>query len=197
MNLFVCLKMVPDTVEELEVAADQKTLDPEFLRFKLSDPDEHALEQALLLKEKYGGTVTVVAMLLAAHIPVALAVTGKNFLRLTALYLTAAVPFFLTGLVFSIVFAREAMSSPSALKESADRRQMSPSSTSDPRRGTPNAIAPNPTSVTTSRIRKKSLERRNESRYSDRDIGVAEHRRVRDHTVCLGVGVERVIAAQP
>jgi len=62
MNLFVCLKMVPDTVEELEVAADQKSLDPEFLRFKLSDPDEHALEQALLLKEKYGGTVTVVAL---------------------------------------------------------------------------------------------------------------------------------------
>jgi spermidine synthase len=41
------------------------------------------------------------------HIPVALDVTGKNFLRLTILYLTAAVPFFLTGLLFSVVFARE------------------------------------------------------------------------------------------
>jgi electron transfer flavoprotein beta subunit len=29
---------------------------------KLSDPDEHALEEAIILKEKYGGTVTVVGM---------------------------------------------------------------------------------------------------------------------------------------
>jgi len=62
MNLYVLLKMVPDTVEELNVAADGKSLDAEFLRFKLNDPDEHALEQALLLKEKHGGKVTVVAL---------------------------------------------------------------------------------------------------------------------------------------
>jgi len=41
------------------------------------------------------------------HVPVSLNVSGKNFLRLTAIYLAAAVPFFLTGLLFSIVFARE------------------------------------------------------------------------------------------
>ncbi len=62
MNLYVLLKMVPDTVEELNVAADGKSLDAEFLRFKLSDPDEYALEQALLLKEQHGGSVTVVAL---------------------------------------------------------------------------------------------------------------------------------------
>lgn len=62
MNLYVLLKMVPDTVEELNVAADGKSLDTEFLRFKVNDPDEHALEQALLLKEKTGGKVTVVAL---------------------------------------------------------------------------------------------------------------------------------------
>jgi electron transfer flavoprotein beta subunit len=62
MNLFVCLKMVVDTVEELEVESDQKTLVNDLLRFKMSDPDEHALEQALLLKEKQGGAVTVVAL---------------------------------------------------------------------------------------------------------------------------------------
>ena len=62
MNLFVLLKMVPDTVEELNVAGDGKTLDAEFLRLKISDPDEYALEQALLLKEKHGGKVTVVAL---------------------------------------------------------------------------------------------------------------------------------------
>ena len=62
MNLYVLLKMVPDTVEELNVAADNRSLDAEFLRFKLNDPDEHALEQALLLKEKCGGTITAVAL---------------------------------------------------------------------------------------------------------------------------------------
>jgi electron transfer flavoprotein beta subunit len=62
MNLYVLLKMVPDTVEELNVAADGKSLDSEFLRFKLSEPDDHALEQALILKEKQGGKVTVVAL---------------------------------------------------------------------------------------------------------------------------------------
>ncbi len=41
------------------------------------------------------------------HVPVELTVTGKNFFRLTVLYLTAALPFFLTGLIFSVVFARE------------------------------------------------------------------------------------------
>ncbi len=41
------------------------------------------------------------------HVPVALDVTGKNFLRLTILYLVAAVPFFFTGLLFSTVFGRE------------------------------------------------------------------------------------------
>jgi hypothetical protein len=41
------------------------------------------------------------------HVPVALEVSGSNFLRLTAIYLSAAVPFFLTGVLFSVVFARE------------------------------------------------------------------------------------------
>jgi len=62
MNLYVLLKMVPDTVEELNVSTDGKALDTEFLRFKLSEPDDHALEQALILKEKHGGKVTVVAL---------------------------------------------------------------------------------------------------------------------------------------
>src|ERR1700730_506550 len=41
------------------------------------------------------------------HVPVALEVSGSNFLRLTVIYLAAAVPFFLTGVLFSVVFARE------------------------------------------------------------------------------------------
>ena len=48
-----------------------------------------------------------VVLEIVLHVPVELDVSGKNFLRLTALYLAAAVPFFLTGSLFSVVFARE------------------------------------------------------------------------------------------
>ena len=51
--------------------------------------------------------VIVIVLEIVLHVPVALAVTGKNIFRLTVLYLSAAVPFFLTGLLFSVVFARE------------------------------------------------------------------------------------------
>jgi electron transfer flavoprotein beta subunit len=62
MDIVVFLKMVPDVVEELVIGEDGKSLDTQSLRMRLSDPDEHALEEAVILKEKFGGTVTVVAM---------------------------------------------------------------------------------------------------------------------------------------
>jgi len=61
MNMLLLLKMVPDVVEELELAPDGKSLDTEFLRLIPNEPDDHALEEALLLKERHGGTVTVMA----------------------------------------------------------------------------------------------------------------------------------------
>src|SRR5215471_1555742 len=51
--------------------------------------------------------VIVVVLEIVLHARVSLNVSGANFLRLTAIYLAAAVPFFLTGLLFSVVFARE------------------------------------------------------------------------------------------
>ena len=62
MNILVLLKMVPDVVEELEIAADGRALDLDYLRMILSESDDHALEQALLLKERHGGKVTVIAL---------------------------------------------------------------------------------------------------------------------------------------
>jgi spermidine synthase len=41
------------------------------------------------------------------HTPVSLELSKANFLRLTAIYVASAIPFFLTGLQFSIIFARE------------------------------------------------------------------------------------------
>lgn len=62
MNVLVLLKMVPDVVEELEIASDGAGLDMDVARMALSESDDHALEQALLLKERLGGKVTVVAL---------------------------------------------------------------------------------------------------------------------------------------
>ena len=55
------------------------------------------------------GNVIVLPIILeiVLHVPVSLKLSIGNFLRLTALYLAAAVPFFLTGLQFAVVFARE------------------------------------------------------------------------------------------
>jgi hypothetical protein len=46
------------------------------------------------------------------HTPVSLEVTGQNFGKLTIIYLAAAVPFFLTGLLFSVLFARSSSEIP-------------------------------------------------------------------------------------
>jgi electron transfer flavoprotein beta subunit len=62
MHILVILKMAPDVVEELEIAPDGKALDPDYLRMIPSEFDDHALEQAILLKERHGGKVTVVAL---------------------------------------------------------------------------------------------------------------------------------------
>ena len=47
------------------------------------------------------------ALEIVLHVPVSLDLSRWNFVRLTALYLASAVPFFFTGLIFSVVFARE------------------------------------------------------------------------------------------
>lgn len=62
MKILVLLKMVPDIVEELEVAADGKSLDLEAARPILSERDDHALEQALLLRDRVGATVVALGL---------------------------------------------------------------------------------------------------------------------------------------
>lgn len=54
-----------------------------------------------------------VVLEIVLHVPVSLDLTKSNFLRLTVLYVASAIPFFLTGVEFSIVFARESALIPS------------------------------------------------------------------------------------
>lgn len=61
MNIVVPIKMVPDLVEELTIDASGAALDTTWLRLMINESDDHAIEQAILLKERFGGTVTVIA----------------------------------------------------------------------------------------------------------------------------------------
>lgn len=60
MNIVVLIKLVPDLVEELEIDESGKSLDTTWMRMIISEPDEHAIEQAILLKERSGGDVIVI-----------------------------------------------------------------------------------------------------------------------------------------
>ncbi|HRR85217.1 MAG TPA: electron transfer flavoprotein subunit beta/FixA family protein [Phycisphaerae bacterium] len=62
MDIIVLVKFVPDLVEDLEIDAQSGLLDRSFLRLIPNELDEHALEEALLLKERHGGTVTVITV---------------------------------------------------------------------------------------------------------------------------------------
>ena len=62
MRILVLMKMAPDVVEELEIAPGGTALDLDYVRMILSESDDHALEQALLLKERHGDTVTALAL---------------------------------------------------------------------------------------------------------------------------------------
>lgn len=61
MNIAVVVRQVPDLIEPLEIAPCGTAIDLDAASFILNESDDHALEQALLLKEAGGGTVTVVA----------------------------------------------------------------------------------------------------------------------------------------
>lgn len=62
MHIVVVHRQVPDVVEELLLTEDGKALDEDQIRYIGNEPDEHALEQASLLKERHGGKVTCIAV---------------------------------------------------------------------------------------------------------------------------------------
>lgn len=62
MNIAVVIRQVPDLIEPLEVEASGTALDLGSASFLVNESDDHALEQAILLKESGGATVNVVAL---------------------------------------------------------------------------------------------------------------------------------------
>jgi electron transfer flavoprotein beta subunit len=59
MKIAVPIKFVPDLVEELTIDPSGAALDTSWLRLIINEFDDHAVEQAILLKERGGGSVTV------------------------------------------------------------------------------------------------------------------------------------------
>lgn len=61
MNIVVCLKQVPDT-NEVKIDPKEGTLIREGVPSIINPDDKNALEESIILKEKYGAHITVVSM---------------------------------------------------------------------------------------------------------------------------------------
>jgi electron transfer flavoprotein beta subunit len=63
LDIIVCVKHVPETAEaELKIDASGKALEKTGLVFDINEWDDYALEEAVRLKEKVGGTVTAITV---------------------------------------------------------------------------------------------------------------------------------------
>lgn len=61
MNIVVVLKQTPDTESVIRIAPDGRSIVTDGLKWIINPYDEFAIEAALRLKEKHGGTVTLLA----------------------------------------------------------------------------------------------------------------------------------------
>ncbi len=63
MNIVVCVKRVPETADaDLSIDKSGRDIDKSGLVFDLNEWDSYAIEEAILIKEKQGGVVTVLSM---------------------------------------------------------------------------------------------------------------------------------------
>ncbi|MEM3641051.1 MAG: electron transfer flavoprotein subunit beta/FixA family protein [Candidatus Bathyarchaeia archaeon] len=63
MDIIVCVKHVPETAEaELKIDATGKSVEKTGLVYDINEWDDYALEEAIRIKEKFGGTVTAITI---------------------------------------------------------------------------------------------------------------------------------------
>lgn len=62
MNIVACVKQVPDTEALIKVKADGSGIDEGGIKWVMNPYDEYGVEEALKLKEKNGGEVTIVSV---------------------------------------------------------------------------------------------------------------------------------------
>lgn len=63
MDIIVCIKRVPQTSEaEVKIDSTGKDIVKDRLTFDTNESDTYSLEQAVLMKEKFGGEITVISL---------------------------------------------------------------------------------------------------------------------------------------
>jgi len=62
VDIIVLLKQVPATETSISIADDGKRINPDGVKWVMNPFDEFAVEEALQLKQKHGGTVTILSM---------------------------------------------------------------------------------------------------------------------------------------
>jgi electron transfer flavoprotein beta subunit len=63
LDIIVCIKRVPQTADaQVRVASSGTDIEKDTLTFDMNESDTYALEEAVLLKEKFGGAITVVSV---------------------------------------------------------------------------------------------------------------------------------------
>jgi electron transfer flavoprotein beta subunit len=62
MNIAVCIKQVPSTEARITVSPQTSQVDLKAVEWVNSPYDEYALEEALRIREKFGGTVTAISL---------------------------------------------------------------------------------------------------------------------------------------
>ena len=62
MNIIACVKQVPDTEAQIKVKADGSGIEEGQIKWVMNPYDEFGVEEALKLKEKNGGDVTIVCV---------------------------------------------------------------------------------------------------------------------------------------
>lgn len=67
MNIVVCVNHVPDTETKVKVGGDGRSIDRTGINWMLNPYDEFAVEEALRMREKFGGQVTAISLGGDAH----------------------------------------------------------------------------------------------------------------------------------
>jgi electron transfer flavoprotein beta subunit len=62
MKIIVCVKEVPDTAIALKIKGDSPEIETENIPWVINPYDEYAMEEALRLKEKFGGDIIVITV---------------------------------------------------------------------------------------------------------------------------------------
>lgn len=62
MNIICCLKQVPDTESQIKIASDGMSIVTDDIKWVMNPYDEFGVEEALRIREKFGGEVTVVGL---------------------------------------------------------------------------------------------------------------------------------------